>query len=267
MTKHSVAAMMTLGLALMGLPGALRAAATRFGPAKPAYLQSHALLPEPRSLAQADSTISCFEGSVSVLLNPGCFVTTNPSQPGDCLSTSAHFMVQYVFPDVAVTHRVLGFGFLSNDGATTFPSAGVLQFPIAQGEVRFPTPTELANLPAQQISSGTDTTVAFVDLESQDITVQPGGNTALVVVLQFPNGGDLVSVGVGPGIAADADHPDQNCDVFTIDGGNTWFEPLPCDVGNPSCDPLDWGFVVLLDPVVSVAQATWTHIKVLFRTP
>ena len=266
MSKHSVAAMV-IGSALWGLFGPVRAAAPRFGPASPAILQTRITLSEPRALAQTELDLSCFEGSVSVLLNPGCFETTNPSQPGDCVSTSAHYLVQYIFPDVAVTHRVRGFGFLSNDGATVFPSAGVFQFPIVQGEVRYPTTTELANLQVDQISSGTDTTVAFVDVESHDIRVQPGGNTALIVALQFPSGGDLTSVGVGPGIAADADHPDQACDVFTIDGGSSWFEPIPCSVGDPNCEPLDWGFVIVLDPVVSVTPATWAQVKVLFRTP
>ena len=268
MTKRSIAAW-TLGSILSGLPGSLHAAAPKIGPAQPAYLQSSTRLPAPRSIAQDDLTLSCFEGFLSILLNVGCFTTVNPSQPGDCRSTAGDFMVQYVFPDVAIPHRVVGFGFLSNDGSTIFPSAGVIQIPIVQGFARYPTPAELANLSAQMISSVIDTTVAFVDVQSEEIRVEPGANTALILALQFPTSGLLENtIGVGPGIAADGDYPDQTCDRFTIDGGATWFEPFPCTEGDPLCDPVDWGFVVLLEPIVgSVSQANWTQVKVLFRTP
>jgi hypothetical protein len=106
----------------------------------------------------------------------------------------------------------------------------------------------------------------FVDLEAQHIVVQPGGNTALVVALQFPQGGDLVGVGIGPGIAADADFPEQRCDIFTIDGGTSWFESV-CSPTDPTCEPLDWGFALLMEPVLPVKSITWSQVKQLFKTP
>ena len=270
MTKRSMAAL-TLGSILSGLPGSLHAAAPKVGPAQPAYLQSSTQLPTPRSIAQDDLTLSCFEGFLSQLLNVGCFRTVNPSQPGDCSSTAGDFMVQWIFPDVAIPHRVVGFGFLSNDGSTVFPSAGVIQVPIVQGIARYPTQAELANLSAEMISSVIDTSVAFVDVQSEEIRVEPGGNTALIVALEFPHSGIInfdVPLGDGPAIAADGDLPDQTCDRFTIDGGVNWFEPLPCTGADPECQPLDWGFVVLLEPIVgSVERANWTQVKVLFRNP
>lgn len=236
--------------------------------APPARLQSHLVLPSPYRILQQDSTFACFEGLLSVLLNPGCFVTPTPPRPGDCVSAATDFMVQYIFPDVPTDHRVIGFGFLSNDDDTVFPSAGVFQFPIdQQGFVRFPTSTELANLPVTQIETFGDTSVVFVDVESENIIVEPGATTALVVALQFPQGGEQTGVGLGPGIGADADHPDQACDVFTVDGGVTWYEPAPCSPSDPTCEPLDWGFVVLMRPVDPVESITWSNVKSFFRTP
>lgn len=239
------------------------------GVAHPARLQSHETLPSPRTIQQQDVLLACYEGTLSVLLNPGCFVTAVPPQPGDCVSTSGHFMVQYVFPNVATSHKVLGFRFLNNDAATIFPSAGVLQLPIdAQGSVRFPSVSELANLQVTGIQGIADTTMVTVNLEGENIIVQPGTTTALVVALQFPQGGDLVDIGVGPGIAADADDPDQDCDLFTVDGGNHWFLPAPCSPGDPFCDPLDWGFELLLQAIpVSVESMTWSGVKALYLTP
>ena len=236
-------------------------------PLRPARLQSAATLPAPRAILQAESTFTCFEGQLQFLVNPGCFETSNPSQPGDCVSTSNHFLVQYLFPELTVRHKVLGFGFLSNDDETVFPSAGVLQLPIVQGQVRFPTQAELASLPVTFIETFGDTSVVFVDLEGRNMLVEPGGNTALVLALQFPQGGDLTSVGVGPGIAADGDFPEQECDIFTIDGGASWFESV-CDQGDPTCDPLDWGFVLLLEPApIAVESMSWSRVKALFKTP
>ena len=255
-----------LGL-LVGLLSRVGAVEITGAPLRPAQLQSRVRLGLPHTLGQTDSTLTCFEGQLTVLLNPGCFRTDQPAQPGDCVSTSGHFLVQYLFPEVTRDFHVLGFGFLSNDDATVFPSAGVLQLPIVQGQVRFPTAAELAALPVQQIETFGDTSIVFVDLEAQHIVVQPGGNTALVVALQFPQGGDLVDVGVGPGIACDADFPEQRCDIFTIDGGTSWFESV-CSPGDPTCEPLDWGFVLAWEPaVLPVESITWSQVKQLFKTP
>jgi hypothetical protein len=156
--------------------------------ASPARLESSVSLSNSRyELIAQEDTLFCFEGLLSVLINPGCFVTQNPPQPGDCTSTDGHFFVQYLFPDVATTSRVLGFGFLSNDDDTVFPSAGVLQLDVDnQGFVRFPTAAELANLPVTNIDTPGDTSVVFVDVTSQNIVFEPGSDKALVVCLQLP---------------------------------------------------------------------------------
>ena len=238
------------------------------GVASPARLQSHTALPSPHPILQQDITLACYEGTLSVLLNPGCFMTVVPPQPGDCVSSSGHFMVQYIFPDVSAAHRVLGFRFLNNDAATVFPSAGLLQLPMEQGSVRFPTVSELANLQVTQIQGSADTSMVTVNLEDANIIVLPGSTTALVVVLQFPSGGRLLDIGVGPGIAADSNAPDQPCDFFTVDGGVHWFSPAPCSPGDPSCNPLDWGFALLLAPLpVSLESMTWSGVKSLYHTP
>ena len=235
-------------------------------PLRPAQLQSRAQLASPHALLQTDSTLACFEGYLTALLNPGCFETLDPPHTADCVSASSHFMVQYLFPDVTVTHKVIGFGFLSNDDDTVFPSAGVLQLPIVQGQVRFPSPAELADLPVKMVETFGDTSLVFVDIEAQNLLVQPGANTALVLALQFPQGGDLTAVGVGPGIAADADYPELECDIFTLDGGTIWFESV-CSPTDPTCEPLDWGFVLLMEPVLPVESITWSQVKNLFKTP
>ncbi|UCE01872.1 MAG: hypothetical protein JSW67_11460 [Candidatus Latescibacterota bacterium] len=236
--------------------------------ATPALLESSVGLSNSRyELIAQEDTLFCFEGQLSVLINPGCFVTQNPPQPGDCTSTSGHFFVQYFFPDVAVPQVLEGFGFLSNDGDTVFPSAGVLQLDVDnQGFVRFPTATELANLPITNIDTPGDTSVVFVDLRPEDIVIQPGDNKALVICLQFPEGGQLTAETVGPAIAAEADPPDQDCDFFTVDGGasGTWFAPF-YDPGDPQSDPLEWGFVV--QTTVAAEKISWTQVKKLYHTP
>ncbi|MFQ5599600.1 MAG: hypothetical protein ACE5G2_03495 [Candidatus Krumholzibacteriia bacterium] len=184
-------------------------------------------------------------------------------------SSSSHFFVQYLFPDFAVPQRVVGFAFLSNDGATVFPSAGVLLLPIdGMGFVDVPTAEQLANLQVTNIDTPGDTSVVFVDLQAENIILDAGSDMSLVVALQFPQGGQLVAEGVGPGIAADADEPDQLCDIFTIDGGvsGIWFEPF-FDPQDPQSVPLDWGFEVILEPVVSVEDLTWAQLKTLYRNP
>lgn len=240
----------------------------------PLLSSAHLSIAQPSPLLQIDSTLTCFEGFLSQILNVGCFVP----QSTTCTSGPGQFLVQYMFPNVGVPHQVLGFGFLSNDAETVFPSGGVLLIPFnAPTPPRWPTELELANLQVHNISSATDTSIAFVDLESENLIIQPGSNVALVVALEFPASGELLDVGIGPGIVCDGDLPDQDCDFFTLNGGvddNSWFAPCGpndgADVGcpeNPPADPLDWGFVVLLDPILSVESATWTQVKTLYRTP
>jgi hypothetical protein len=31
--------------------------------------------------------------------------------------------------------------------------------------------------------------------------------------------------------------------------------------------PLDWGFALELDPIISVEELTWTNLKRLYRSP
>jgi len=217
----------------------------------------------------ADSMVQCFDGAQFAILNPGCFVTSSPAQPGDCTSSESQFLIQYLFPNPATPQRLRGFGFLSNDGSTVFPAAGALLIPVEGGNVRFPTAGELNRLAVSNIQSQGDTTRVFVDLRDEDLVVQPGGGVALVLALQFPDGGQLTAPTQGPGIAAEASAPDAGCDFFTIDGGRSgvWFAPT-YDPQDPQSLPLDWGFVAFFDAVTTPVEAlTWSHVKNLYRTP
>jgi hypothetical protein len=237
--------------------------------ARTAQLQGGVELSIPRTLGVSGDTLQCFGGSQGALLNPGCFATVDPSQPGDCTSRSSHFLVQYLFPDPLEMRRLRGFAFLSNDGDTVFPSAGALLIPIENGSVRFPTAAELANLQVTNVASSGDTSQVFVDLFAEEILVGPESNVALVLVLQFPEGGQLTAATQGPAIAADTEAPNADCDFFTIDGGasGTWFAPA-YDPGDPNSLPLDWGFLALFGPLtVAVEEATWTHVKRLYQAP
>ena len=216
---------------------------------------------------QADSSLRCFGGTEFALVNPGCFVTSTPAQPGDCGSTSSQFLVQYLFPDFPAPQRLRGFGFLSNDGDTVFPAAGALLLPLDGGDSRFPTAGELSKLAVKNVRSNGDTSQVFVDLSSKNLVIEPGNPVALVLVLQFPEGGQLLAPTQGPGIAADRSLPDEGCDFFTVDAGRSgvWFEPRyePLD---PQSLPLDWGFVAVFDPIgVDVETLTWSHVKQLYR--
>lgn len=248
---------------------------------KPARLQSLHVLSTPiRDFVQQDSTLFCFEGFLSGIVNPACF-TAPPQQPEpDCISSSDHFFVQIQFPAYAEPYRITGFGFVSNDGNTVFPSAGIVLLPLdALGNpTRFPTPEELANLPVKDIATPGDTSVVFVDVSAESLIIGPG-DIGVAVALQFPDGGELAGIADGPGILADADPPDQVCfegaccDLFTLDGGasqdESWYSPVYDPVNFPDDPPLDWGFVVTVEPAdpVSVEQRDWTHVKRLYRTP
>jgi hypothetical protein len=253
------------GLLLVALP-----AFAAPGNVREARVQTHVDLPGfsfPAILA--DSSLRCFSGADFALVNPGCFVTGDPTQPGDCASTSSHFFVQYLFPDFAIAQRLRGFGFLNNDGDTVFPSAGALVLPLNNGSTRFPTAQELASLPARNVQASGDTSQVFVDLSGSSLVIEPGSAVALVLVLQFPDGGQLQAPTQGPGIAADRSLPDESCDYFTVDAGQSgvWFEPR-YDPADPQSLPLDWGFVTIFDPVgVGVEDLTWSHVKQMYRTP
>lgn len=210
----------------------------------------------PRRLAGNEFSTTCFEGPLRALINPGCFQV--PSGGGDCVSHAPHYFVQYFFPDVVSLHRVRGFGFISNDGATVFPSAGVVVVPANPPGLRFPTGTELQNLQARNIPTPHDTAVVYVDLTAANL--QFGAGSALAVCLQFPEGGRLTSTGTGPGIAADDTIPNQGCDYFTPNTGQNWYIPDPADP-----EPLDWGFELVLEPILAVESRTWSAVKAIYR--
>ncbi len=264
--RKPAAWLLILGLALAP---ALVAAESTTDQARPARLRSNVELSTPlRSLVQQDTTVACFEGFLTAIISPACFIIPN-EQPGDCVSTDGHFVVQYLFPSFQEPHQITDFGFLSNDGDTVFPSGGVLILPVDnQGFVRFPNANELASLQVSNIPTPADTAVVFVDLVAENLVLNPGDDVAVVVALQFPEGGELTDVAAGPGIAADGEEPDQDCDFFTIDGGasGVWYSPFH-DPDDPNSIPLDWGFAIAVEPVVAVERRTWTHIKQLYRNP
>ncbi len=237
--------------------------------AHPAQLQDAVPIDLRFPSVAADSTLQCFDGSQFALLNPGCFVTSSPSQAGDCTSSDSQFLVQYLFPDPAVPQRLRGFGFLSNDKDTTFPSAGALLVPVEGGTLRFPSTSELTHLAVRNVRSTGDTARVFVDLRGENLVIEPGASVALVLVLQFPAGGQLSAPTQGPGIAAEAQVPDEGCDFFTVDGGQSgvWFAPA-YDPQNPNSLPLEWGFVAAFDPLpLAIESISWSHVKRLYRSP
>jgi len=206
--------------------------------------------------AGTDTSLTCFDGQLTLLLNPACFFVPSPPMGGDCVSHAGHYFLQYLTPNFATPHRITGFGFISNDQSTVFPSAGIVLIPT--NENRFPTPAELSALQVQDVPTPHDTAVVIVDLRDIEPPLVVTSGTDIVVCLQFPEGGTLTDVGVGPGILVDEDAPDQDCDFFTLDGGASFNRN---DFGN---DPLDWGFEVGFEPVVAVEPRTWTDIKRIY---
>ena len=209
-------------------------------------------LASPRSIARADTSLTCFTGPLSLLLNPGCF---SPPGSGDCVAHASQYFVQYITPSFTTPHRIKGFGFISNDGATVFPAAGVLLIPHADN--RFPRPGELDSLPVRNVVTPHDTAIVVVDLRAYDLRV--GSSTDVVVCLRFPEGGQLVAVGTGPGILVDEVTPDPSCDYFTVDGGARYSS-------NAVNDPLDWGFELIFEPVTPVESTSWSDLKRLYGT-
>jgi hypothetical protein len=205
------------------------------------------------ALVSQDVALTCFQDSLTLILNPGCF---NPPTAGDCRTRSTQYFAQYFTPDLPMGHRVKSIAFISNDAATVFPSAGIVLIPTADN--RFPTPAELAGLQVTtNIKATQDTSVVVVDLQAANIVVPPA--TDVVVCLQFPEGQQLTAVGVGPGIVVDEVLPNQNCDFLTGDGGANWFRPA-------DNDPLDWGFEVVFEPL-AVEAMSWSAVKALFGAP
>jgi hypothetical protein len=207
--------------------------------------------------AGTDTILTCFEGPLSEILNPGCFFLPNPPTGGDCVSKDEQYFIQYLTPSFGSPQRITGFGFISNDGATVFPRAGVVLIPTAEN--RFPTPAELAALQVQNVPTPHDTAVVVVDLRHIDPPLVVTSGMDIVICLQFPESTTPTdAIGEGAGIAVDATAPDQNCDFFTLDGGATYARN---DFGN---DPLDWGFELGLEPSSPVQATSWTDVKRLY---
>jgi hypothetical protein len=202
----------------------------------------------------------CFDDVLDQLINPGCF--SNPSGGGgDCTSSNTHFMAQYFDPfdylgEFAGTWRVKSLHFISNDGDTVWPSVGIVLQPF--DNVQFPTPAELQSLQVTNVASPGDTSEVVVDLRSANVEFTV--NEVMFMVLQFPQGGTLTGPLQGPGVLADAQGVDSECDFLTLDTGTTWLAPDPVN------DPLDWGFAVLIEPVVAVEKRSWGMIKQLYRS-
>ena len=232
--------------------------------AVPSWPGARTALEPGRSLAAGGTTLTCFEGSLGEAVSPACFTVTSPP-PGwqSCLSDSGHFVAQFFDPGFPSLHRVTSLAFISNDSATVFPSAGVVLIPASEN--RYPTPGELHRLQVFNVSASQDIGTVVADLRPYDLVFPPG--TLVVVCLQFPAGGRLVSVGVGPGILADDESPDQDCDRFTLDGGRgDWYTPLP-DPVDPNGRPTDWGFAVSFEPASPVEPVSWTAVKRVYRSP
>lgn len=211
-------------------------------------------LAAPIHLPASTFSQTCFDSSLTLALSPGCFRLLSPPSGGDCVSHSGHYFIQYFTPSFATPQRIAGFGFISNDGATVFPSAGVVRIPTVQN--RFPTTTELANLQVRNVQAAHDTAAVIVDLRPFDLRVTSG--TDIVIALQFPEGGQLITVGTGPGILVDETNPDQECDFFTHNGGSSF------NTNDVGADPLDWGFELILEPVSALAPVSWSDLKRLY---
>jgi hypothetical protein len=232
---------------------AVHAAADAAFGARTAARRGGVQLDAPAQLAGSDTSLVCFDGLLTLLLNPGCFDANDV-----CGSHTGHYFIQYLTPNFATPHRVKRIAFVSNDQSTVFPRAGVVLIPVSEN--RFPTMAELAALPVQNVPTPQDTSIVYVDLPLEPPLVVTS-NTDVVVCLAFPEGGTLSGIGVGPGILVDEDAPDQRCDYLTLDGGAEWLEN---DFGN---DPLDWGFEVQFEPYTAVEPRTWSEIKRLFGAP
>jgi len=207
----------------------------------------------PRRLAVDDTSLTCFEGVLSGIINPGCFT---PPTSGNCTSTSSQFFIQDILPEFTTPRRIAGFGFISNDGATVFPSAGVVVVPFSDN--RFPTPAELGALQVHDVPTPHDTAIVIVDLRPFNIIVT--SDVDLFVCLQFPASGQISGLGSGPGILVDEVQPDPNCDFLTADSGQTFYRPA---VSRPT----DFGFEVLFDTPTAIAPATWSSVKRLYGEP
>lgn len=211
-------------------------------------------------LSMQDSTLGmfCFDNVLDQVINPGCF--TNPAGGGgDCTSAATHFMAQFFDPfdylgDFAGTWRVKEVRFITNDGDTTWPSVGIVRQPF--DNIEFPTTAELQALQATNVASPADTAEVVVDLRAANIVFTV--DHVFFMVLQFPAGGRLTAPLQGPGILADDKGVNTSCDFLTLDTGTTWLSP------EPTTDPLDWGFAVVIEPVTAVEERSWGTIKRLY---
>lgn len=209
---------------------------------------------EPRTIHTGqDTTLLCFESFLSSVYAPGCFDVPIPPVGGDCRSHSSQYVVQEFPVSFTTAHRIRGFAFISNDGATTFPAAGVVVVPAS--DPRFPTQQELANLQVANVPTPWDTAEVVVDLTAHNIIVSSG--VVVLVVLRFPEGGELTNLFTGPGILIDETLPDATCDYFTLDGGANWW--VPAEGAN-----LDWGFGMIFEPTNAIEATAWSDVKRLY---
>ena len=209
------------------------------------------------AIALADTAVRCFEGALTLALNPGCFLT--PSAGGDCISHQQHLFIQNFVPTFATPHRIKAFRFISNDGSTVFPAAGVVVTPYA--DVRFPTPAELNALQVQNVPTAHDTAIVTVTLPIDAPSLVVTSGVDVWICLRFPEGGHVTAIGVGPAIIVDEVAPDPDCDFFTQDGGQSYFTNNRTTV---PLDPLDWGFELIYEPVTAVTPLSWSEIKRLY---
>jgi hypothetical protein len=206
--------------------------------------------------AAIDTSLTCFQDSLTLVLNPGCF---DPPTVGDCRTQSEHYFVQYLtpVPNFGSPYRIKSFAFISNDASTIFPSAGILLLPVTPA--RFPTAQELDSLQVQNVQAAEDLGIVAVDLQQENLVVT--NQMEVVICLQFPAGQQLTGIGVGPGIVVDEVNPDNLCDFFTVDGGanpaTSWYSPA-------ANDPLDWGFEVQFEILTAAESTSWSDFKRLY---
>jgi len=173
------------------------------------------------SMLDSFEVLTCFDSTLTELINPGCFAMEGGGG-GDCNSTEEHFLAQFFDPfdylgDFTGTWRIREIAFISNDGDTVWPSIGIILRPFT--DVGFPSPQELQTLQAKDIASAGDLGEVIVDMRPYDLEFTV--DNIFYLALQFP-AGSLAAATQGPGILADDQGEDFNCDFLTQDAGATW---------------------------------------------
>jgi hypothetical protein len=106
------------------------------------------------------------------------------------------------------------------------------------------------------VQAAGDTTLVVIDLSGFNIAFADSAILALAV--QFPEGGELLDWGIGPGLLIDTQAPDQRCDYLTTNSGQTWWEPAPVE-------HIDWGFEAVIEPTTAIESLRWSQVKTLYR--